>query len=245
MEKRINAKHKKVLIISDLHMPYQHPDSLRFLYEIKKRKKPDIVINVGDEVDHHAVSFHSHSADLFSPGDELEKAIELFHLKKYGLYTMFPSMAICHSNHGSLYARKIKVNGLPIKVLKDLKDIYETPGWSWHEHIMLNVNNFGEVYVTHGQSKQGLKLANELGFSCVQGHYHSIANVALASNLGHNRRRFSMIVGCLISDGLAFEYNKLQTARPNLGVGWISKDGMPSLIPMITDSKNRWTGKLI
>lgn len=243
--KKINARNRSVLVISDCHYPYHHPDAPRFLYEIKKQYKPDIVISVGDEVDHHAVSFHNHSADLLSPGDELQKVIELFHEKKYGLYTMFNKMAICHSNHGSLYVRKIKVSGLPVKVLRELKDIYETPGWSWHEHLLLNVKNFGEVYVTHGQSKQGLKLANELGFSTIQGHYHSVANVALAANMGHNKRRFSMMVGCLIGDGLAFEYNRLQTARPNLGVGWISTDGMPSLIPMLTDKKNRWTGDLI
>ena len=54
-----------------------------------------------------------------------------------------------------------------------------------------------------------------------------------------------MQVGCLVGEGLAFEYNKLQLARPELGVGFISKEGMPSLIPMLLNDKGRWIGKLL
>lgn len=243
--KKINALGKSILCISDLHIPYHVADSMRFLYEIKKKYKPDIVMSVGDIFDNHAISFHSHSADLFSPGDELEKCIELIHQKKYGLHTMFPNMVICSSNHDDLLARKIKINGLPIKVLKELKDIYETPKWSWHEKIIFKIKNFEEVYCVHGQSSNGHKFANNMGCSTVQGHYHNSFNISFATSCRSNKRRFSMQTGCLVSDGLAFEYNKLQVNRPELGVGFISRNGMPALFPLVLDDKGRWDGNLL
>lgn len=253
--KKVNAINKSILVISDCHIPYHLgsdpknkdavADSMAFLYEIKKRLKPDIVMSVGDIFDNHAISFHQESADLFSPGDELEKCIELIHQKKYGLATMFEKLIILSSNHDDLYARKIKVNKLPIKVLKELKDIYGTPGWNWYEKVILKIKNFEDVYCVHGQSSNGLKLANHLGCSSLQGHFHTACSVAYSTNSVSNKRRWSMQVGALIGNGLAFEYNKLQLARPELGVGWISEEGVPSIIPLILNKKGRWIGKII
>jgi len=242
--KKINATSKSILVISDLHIPYHHADAMVFLHEIKKKYKPDIIYSVGDIFDNHAISFHNHSADLFSPGDELEKCIELIHQKKYGLHSMFNKMVISSSNHDDLFARKIKVNGLPIKVLKELKDIYRTPGWTWHEKIIFKVKNVEEIYCVHGQTTDGLKLANHIGQSTCQGHFHTRFNIQWSTNSVSNKRRFSMQAGCLIGSGLAQEYNRLMLNRPELGVGYISREGLPALIPMLTNDKGRWIGKL-
>ena len=43
--------HESVLVISDLHIPYHHKDSFKFLQKIKKQFKPDTVINIGDLLD--------------------------------------------------------------------------------------------------------------------------------------------------------------------------------------------------
>ena len=49
---------KSILVISDQHAPYHHIDTLDFLAEIKKKYKPDTVVNIGDEMDWHSISFH-------------------------------------------------------------------------------------------------------------------------------------------------------------------------------------------
>ena len=64
--------YKRILVISDLHIPYHHKDSFDFLKEIKKQYKPDFIINIGDLLDFHAISMHSHNPDLPSAGDELK-----------------------------------------------------------------------------------------------------------------------------------------------------------------------------
>ena len=67
---------KRILVISDMHLPYQHKDSIIFLKEIKKEYKPDMVVNIGDLLDFHAISMHEHNPDLYSAGHELDKAKE-------------------------------------------------------------------------------------------------------------------------------------------------------------------------
>ena len=66
--------HKRILVISDMHIPYHHKDSIKFLKEIKKQFKPDTVINIGDLLDFHAISMHTHDPDLFSAGHGLKEA---------------------------------------------------------------------------------------------------------------------------------------------------------------------------
>jgi predicted MPP superfamily phosphohydrolase len=76
--------HKKILVISDMHVPYHHQDSIRFLKEIKNEFKPDTIVNIGDLLDFHAISMHEHNPDLFSAGHELKQArIYIKELERY------------------------------------------------------------------------------------------------------------------------------------------------------------------
>ena len=60
-----SKKHECVLVISDLHIPYHHPQSFDFLKAIKKKYKDiDLVVNIGDELDQHGLSFHDTDPDL-------------------------------------------------------------------------------------------------------------------------------------------------------------------------------------
>ena len=66
--------YKRILIISDLHIPYHHKDSIEFLREIKKQYKPDKIVNIGDLLDFHAINMHTHDPDLYSAGHELKQS---------------------------------------------------------------------------------------------------------------------------------------------------------------------------
>ena len=67
------AKLKKVMVIGDLHVPYHHKDAFAFLEALKKHYKGfDLVVNIGDEIDQHGLSFHDSDPDLPSAGDELK-----------------------------------------------------------------------------------------------------------------------------------------------------------------------------
>ena len=242
--KRINAIGRSCLIIGDLHIPFHHVDSWRWLTAIKKKylNKQSIVLSIGDEVDGHAISFHDKDPGIpFSPSSELESCIETIHMKG-GLHELFPKLILLDSNHGSLVFRRAKKGGLPLHYLKELKDVYETPKWSWYDEVYLKTRQ-GNIYVCHGRSSASGKLAGSLGCSTIQGHYHGKFGVTWYSN--GSQSRFCCYTGCLVdSKSLAMSYGRLHLQKPIMGSTLISTDGLPTPLLMTLDKNNRWDGKL-
>lgn len=238
----INASRKRVLVIPDQHLPYVHRDALKFLAAVKEEylEENSIIINLGDELDKHAISFHPSDSELFSAGDELKAAKEIIH-KPNGFYELFPKMYICESNHGSLVYRRAKHHGIPLEYFKSYAEILETPNWSWHEDIVVKTK-LGPVYFTHGKSATYGKLCKEEGMSCVQGHFHGKFEITWHKTKFTDR--FNCFAGCLIDrDSLAFAYGKNHIPKAILGVVLLSKEGYPRLIKMELKN-NRWNGKL-
>jgi hypothetical protein len=224
--KKIDARGKVVLLIPDLHAPYHYRKLYKFLRYLKKKYKPDIIIFLGDEVDGHSWSFHSHDPDLPSPGDELRKAIKV--LQK--VYKIFPNASLLHSNHGSLLNRKTKANGLPLEILRPLRDLYKTPNWSWWDRIVLTTK-IGKTMIVHGMSGKPGALALEMGMSTIEGHYHTKFHITWYINAV--RRYYSVHSGCLIDfDSFAFAYARSNLKDPCLGATIIDKSGHPHLVPV-------------
>lgn len=231
--------YKRILCISDQHAPYNHPDMLRFLAAIKKKYKPTFVINGGDEVDAHALSFHDSDSDLPSAGDELVKATKV--IKQ--LERLFPNMVLLDSNHGSMALRKMKHHGIPMKFLTPNNTIYGVSNrWKWVNDLTIRLPNGQDVYFCHGMTKSGIKLASQRGTNVVQFHYHTEFRIDYIGN--PNSLLFSINSGCLINrKSLAFAYDKLNLNRPIIGTSMII-DSKPLLIPMILLKNGRWSGKL-
>lgn len=234
-----SKQNSSILVLSDLHAPYYHPDTIKFLKAIKTKYKPDKVVGIGDEVDFHAISFHTSDPELFSPSDELQKAIE--RLKP--IYGLFPKVSLIDSNHGSLVYRKGKFHGIPRNVFKGYREILEAPkDWHWSFDLTLKMSNGESVYFHHGKTSSPGKLSKNMSMNCVQGHYHSRFEIIYWAN--PTGLYWDMRVGCLINDkSLAFSYNKTTLDRPIIGCG-IILNGQPKLLPLIKDRYGRWNGKL-
>jgi hypothetical protein len=235
------AKNSRVLVISDLHAPYYHKDTIPFLTAINELFKPDKIVLTGDEIDGHCISFHDSDPDLpFSPSSELEKAIE--HLKP--IYELFPKADILESNHGSLVYRRGKHGGIPRSVFKDYRDILEAPrGWNWHSELIIKLSDGRDCYFHHGKSTNGLAVALAEGMNVVMAHHHSIFEIRYVNTAA--RLLWAVITGCMIDDkSLAFSYNKLQIKRPVVGCT-IILDGQPKLLPMILNPEGRWIRRIV
>ncbi len=232
-------KNKSILVISDLHIPYHHPDAFAFLKALKKKYKFDRVINIGDEVDNHAISYHEHDPDLAGPSDELAQSRS--YLKQ--LEKMFPEMDIISSNHGSLYSRKLKTAGLPKAILKSMNDIYQVGrGWVFHRELKLTLPNKEEVLFVHGMSANGLQASQGRGINLVQGHFHTKFNIQYWRS--SSQLCWGMTVGCLVErETLAFEYAREGKMMQIIGCGGII-DNYPRLFPMKLNSEGRWTGEV-
>lgn len=231
---------RRVLVIGDLHEPYTHPDAYDFLRTVRDEYCPDIVVQIGDETDGHAISFHDSSPELDSAGVELEKA--KLGLEK--LHDLFPNLLLCDSNHGSLIYRRAKAHGLPVQFIKKYRDIlfpeHGAPGWSWGDAWDLNTP-LGVVRFQHQVSGDLLLNAAHERKSMVIGHFHGKLDIQYAAS--STALYFGAHCGCLIDNkSLAFAYGKLSRSKPILGCMVIT-DGCPQIIPMLLDDSGRWTGR--
>lgn len=230
---------KSILVISDLHCPYNHKDSVAFLKAIKAKYKPTRVILSGDEADFHSISFHDHDPDLDSAAVELEKSIAA--LKP--IYKLFPKAEILESNHGSLVLRKAIATGLSRRFFKSPREILQAPtGWTWHFDIQLTLPDGTNCYFHHSKGANVKKNSQAMGSSFVQGHHHESFEIQYWGN--PNALLFGMTVGCLVDpNALSMAYNKNNLKRPVIGAAVII-DSRPQLIPMVLNKKGRWIGKL-
>lgn len=153
------------------------------------------------------------------------------HLKRW--FGAFPELYLCRGNHDRLVSRKGKTFGLPDRVLKTFREMWEFPqGWkddySWE---------FYGVRFTHGTGLSGEKAHIRAAMmnrqSCVIGHVHS----TLATNylVSERDRIFAVNCGCGIDrHSYAFEYGKEILNKPALGCAVVTDKGnFAQVFPMI------------
>lgn len=232
---------ERIMVIPDIHAPYHHEDTIRFLKAVKEKLDPDLVVNLGDELDGHALSFHESDPNLDSAGVEFEKSRELMQ----ELHSFIPNMLICHSNHGSLVYRRAKAHGIPVQMIKTYREMLfpngEGQGWSWRYGWRVSTP-LGEVTFKHQASGDPLLDSAHTGTSLVTGHQHGNFDIQYAAS--SDRLYWAMRSGCLIDkDSLAFAYGRHTRNKPIIGCSAII-DGIPLLIPMILDMDGRWIATL-
>lgn len=216
-----------VLAISDLHAPFQHKDSIPFLLYLKKHFKCDRIVCMGDEVDHHGLSRFPKDPDGYSAGHEFKEA-KLF-LQE--LYSQFPVVQSCTSNHTSRPFRQAYECGIPEELILSYKQSLAAPdGWSWKDCHTID----GVDYI-HGEGYTGQMAASKAAVqrrrSTVIGHIHTFGGVQYMQ--GANDRIFGLNTGCLIDpDAYAFAYGKKLANKPTIGAGVILNGIHAFFIPL-------------
>lgn len=171
-------------------------------------------------MDNHAISYHEHDPDGFSPQDEMSEVDK--HLKRW--FQAFPQVYLCWGNHDLLVSRKLRTFGISSRIMRPFRDIWNFPlGWqdnfSWE---------FYGVRFIHGTGLSGknahIKAAEQNRQSCVIGHTHS--TLAVNYLVSEKDRIFGMNVGTGIERrSYAFEYGRDLINKPALGCGVITDKG--------------------
>ena len=228
----------RILLISDMHIPYHHKDTVAFLAHLKKKYNPTRVICLGDEVDSHALSYHDSDPDLMSAGDELKAALPV--VKQ--VEDLFPVLDVLDSNHGSLIWRKAKTHGIPKQYIRSYNEILGVgEGWVWHNDMTITLPDGNKCYLHHGKSNNVTRVSQTMGMCTVQGHFHEILKVDYWGN--PNGLFWALQSACLIDDeSYAFSYNNVNLKRPVIGTTLII-DSHPVLEPMVLDEEGRWVGR--
>lgn len=230
-----------ILVIPDQHAPYHHPDAIDFLIEVAAAFRPELVVNLGDELDYHAMSFHDSDPNLDSAGVELEKGKAW--LAK--LAAVFPAQIVCDSNHGSMHYRKAKAHGLPVQLLRTYREIVFPKGggdnWHWAESWRVKTKA-GDVLFKHQSSGTILVDAAHNQANLMAGHNHG--NFSIEYSASSAFLYWGCYSGCLIDkDSYAFAYGKHSLRKPVIGCTVIL-NGCPMLIPMRLNKQGRWVGSL-
>ena len=217
-----------ILIIGDTHIPFEKKGYLDFVVETKKRYKCSEIVHIGDLVDNHAISYHEVDCDGMSAEDEMREADK--RLKNW--FKAFPKVKMCRGNHDRMVDRKGKTSGLPKRVFKKFRDIWNLPkGWTDDWSFIIK----GVLY-KHGTGYSGkyahIQAAYDNRISTVIGHAHSVAGVEWTAS--DRDIIFGLSVGCGIDrKTYAMAYQQNFKRKPILGCGVVIDDNRNALfVPM-------------
>ena len=233
---------RRILILSDTHFPYQKKEYFKWIKKLKATVKPTLTVMIGDLVDFHSISRHTHSAELHNIKFEVEEAKK--NIKQ--LRRIFPEvMPILWGNHDIRIQQLAENSQIPNSFMKDINDILDIPdswGWTWHDKLILTLPNKTKVFFTHHFKSNVLASAKELGMSFCVGHQHTKASIELFSH--PLALSFAMCVGCSIEPRHeAFKYGKNFIKRPIISCASIV-NSVPQLHPMFLNRDGEWTGKI-
>lgn len=206
----IGGDEDNVLIISDLHLPFDKDGYLEFCRDVQEFFNCGTVVQIGDLVDNHYCSYHESIPEGYGAQQELNFA--KIRIKEWE--RVFPVVTVTNGTHDYRPLRKMRTGLTPNEWMRSFADVYDTPGWSYVDEFIHN----GVKYV-HGTTDAWTNLLNS-GCSVVQGHLHSRASVQW-HNLG-SKPIFAMQVGTGINDkAYAFEYARGTVAKSHISCGVI------------------------
>ena len=195
--KHLTKKQRRILVIGDLHCPFEHPRYFDHCVETYENYACNQVIFIGDLIDSHASSRHETDPDGVSAKTELDMAIE--GLKKWN--TAFPVADVIIGNHDRIVLRKAFSSSIPSVWIKSFNEVLGT-SWNWIQRM-----EYDGVQYVHGEGGTARTKAKNDMQSTVQGHIHTQAYCEWM--VGNNFKIFGMQVGCGIDrDSYAAAYAK-------------------------------------
>jgi len=206
--KNLTTKERRILVVGDIHAPFQLDGYLEFCQETYAKHLCNQVIFIGDIIDNHFASFHTTDPDGLGGGDELDLAID--EVQKW--YAEFPKADVMIGNHDRMVMRKGFESQIPKRWIKSYNEVLGTPNWKWVENIV-----YDDVLYEHGEGGQAQMKAKNNMMSSVCGHTHTEAYVRWF--VGKKFRVFGMQTGCGIDiKSYAAAYAK-NFKRQSLGCG--------------------------
>jgi predicted phosphodiesterase len=193
----LRTKERRILVIGDLHCPFELDGYFEFCLDTYDRFACNQVIFIGDILDNHYASYHETDANGMSGGYELQEAIK--HVDKWA--QAFAIADVIIGNHDRLIMRKAFSSSVPREWIKDYNEVLGT-SWNWIERI-----EYDGVQYCHGEGGTARTKAKNDMQSTVQGHIHTQAYVEWL--VGNRSKIFGMQVGCGIDrDSYAAAYAK-------------------------------------
>ena len=213
---------KRVLVIADTHIPWEHPDYLEFCKEAYDEYKCDKVVHIGDLVDAYGFSAYEKSPDSISTNQELSLVEEK--LKEWS--KVFKNVTVTTGNHTHRAVRKLVGSGLPRRLWPSYNEIFSVPKtWKFVPEVEID-----KVLYTHGEKGDARKICLNNQMSTVSGHFHTKMGIEYYTN-HHGKKIWGMQVGTGIDfDAYVFDYAR-NHKTPQLGAGIVIEGTQPIIVP--------------
>ena len=222
---------KSIHIIPDAHIPFHDATAWKVMCKVLQKRKPDILVILGDFGDFYSVS--SHQKDPKHRNLLLLDEVHAVNAKLDELDALVGPACkkyFIQGNHEWRLDRYIAERAPDLYGMLTTQQLFglKERGWSYtpyHHHIKI-----GKLYVTHDTGKAGINAHRqaERAFSdnAIIGHTHRMALEVVGNAKG--RPHISGMFGWLGDIGAA-EYMHLINARRDwalgFGTGWMKDDG--------------------
>ena len=205
----------RVLVIGDIHLPFEKKNYLKFCKDTYKKYNCNKVVFIGDIIDSHYSSFHDTDPDAMGGGAELDLCIEK--AKKW--YKAFPDADVTIGNHDAIIMRKAFASGIPAVWVKSFNDVLGTPKWRWVTDVVID-----DVRYVHGHKSSKARTATKRDMvSTVTGHFHT--DFYLEWMFGASKAVFAMAVGCGI-DSSSYAMGYMHGGKKEaIGCGVVLENG--------------------
>lgn len=231
----------RIMLFADMHVPYHHPDAIDFLEAVAEKFSPEMFINLGDEIDSHALSFYPMHPNLANATLELKMAREALGAIDSRVIKSTPCYSV-ESNHTSRMYRKAKAAGIPKELILPFEDALGVD-WKWSKDIVVPLPNGTDLFCTHHKGSNTLAASQSIMSNMIAGHYHKRGGTMWWSNT-KCQLFFASSCPCLIDfESPAYSYDENAMVRPNLGC-MVVIDSIPHHIMMNVDENNRWDKKI-
>ena len=228
---------KKILVVSDLQVPYHNQRAVDALCNFIADFKPDMLLNVGDDTDSPEPS-RWNKGMVGEYAGTLQKGLDLTS-KVHGQFraAIGPEIPyhVSRSNHGDRVETYVSKYAPALQDLRALKIEelleYARHGITYHRRPFEFAPRWLLMHGDEGGGSQtaggtALSLARATGMSVVTGHTHKLGTQH--ANMGFNGRlsaRFGVEVGHLMDVGKA-SYLKFGGANWQSGFGIFYVDGV-------------------
>jgi predicted phosphodiesterase len=247
---------KKIVVVSDLQVPFHDIKATQVLAKFIKYFKPDEVILIGDEIDFNTISKWSRgTAEEYETtiGQDRDTCVDLL----WELTRHAPVANMVRSNHTDRLFNSLATRLPALRELEELRferfmrldelgikfhrQPYEISGTNW---IAIHGDEQG---TTPNAGATALRAARQHGKSVVQGHTHRLGIMTYTESSGYKvgRTLYGMEVGNLMQFSSA-KYTK-GTANWTQGFGILRIEGSkvsPQIVPIERDGSFIVDGKL-
>lgn len=243
---------KKIIVMPDVHAPYQNESAFSTAMKIAKWYKPDRIVILGDFLDCNPLSAHSPNSVSHRASVSMEHEFEVGNRLLDSIVSICQDIVYLEGNHeyrvNAYLDKNPEVRGL-IEPENGLCFRERRRAGQKIKHYEYNqCHREGRLYFTHGTytgQHHAQKHVSMYGRSVVYGHLHDLQVHTHASPIDISCKHAAISLGCLCDRNPSYMRNAPNRWVHCVGVAHIRDDGNFNIDPVvISDGVASYAGKV-